>query len=595
MAVHEHCENCFKINCVIKPDNSQSCGLVYCRSDCGFRFHVCKSEEHKLVCMKEKLPCINKINGCPVVLTRDKISAHLPTCPASVIICNREWNRWPMHSQDKGWKAPMPFKHPHIKCGQFDVAFALRDQKMLIESSKTPKKTRRILRNSLTPCYPAVPIQSHSSVLDSPTSETSMLSDDETGTPWDLHQSPPGLQSTIVNQLSGMQSSEERNLYAASRQATESLTRALDYATGKQGLKRLAEISKLKYDKLDKEEKNVEQITEDMKNTSICDRGHHVNDSMFDNSCSANGSSEDDDMLELYGMEKKLYEILGLDLTMQFISSYQPKPMKMFTFLCGREFRRDEYPWHVKNFHCDIQCNLNNWFEQRCPLAYLGCTFAFQRLVPKSPSGSIVHSPVLNSFGLSFSEEYVPDKDHCNGQLTNEEDIRTVFGRKLLREATPEIHTSYKCDASVHVIPRYRSVSRDVSPVKFGANEYVDEYQHSLVDLPFEVLQNIARHLDGFSLQHMSMTCKLIQSVCCSLLDEKGIVTLVWEKTASDSGSSFHWDVAYKKWQFSTGFTPVIEWDLKGAGAAIQEHLKMCPYNQEEYKNIQTEPFQMLQ
>lgn len=550
MTIHEHCDSCVKKNCVVKPDEKTSCQMVYCSTGCGFHFHMCKLDEHRLICSKEKVPCINKANGCPLEMARERISHHLLECPVS-LICTREWNRWPMHSQDKGWKAPMPFKNPHVKCGQFDVAFALRDQKILMESFKTPKKTRRALRNPFTQCYPAVPIQSHSSVLDSPTSETSQLSDDESGTPWDLQQSPPGLQQTILNQLSPTPA-QGRNLYSASREATESLSKALDYVTGKQGLKRLSEITKARQAKTD-------QLSELQEKGNVSDQ---VNDGLkspganqTQNSCNAasesyplsssvdNTVSTDDDMIDIYCTEKKLFEVLGLDLAMHFICSYQAKPLKMFTFLCGREFRRDEYQWHVKNFHLDIQCNLNCWFEQRCPLAYLGCTFAFQRLKPKYPNCALTHSSILNSFGVTDKEEFEEDLEHVDGRLTDDEDINTVMGRKRLREATPEIHTSFKCDAPIKVVPRYKPVSRETSPDKcFGS---FDEHQHSLTNLPFEVLQKIARNLDGFSLQHLSMTCKLLQNVCCSLLDEKGIVSLIWEKN-SDPQAKPVWNVAYK-------------------------------------------------
>ena len=539
-ANHDHCKDCYRMNCMVKPDDITSCSLNYCQVGCGARFHSCKSEDHRNMCLKEKVPCINHVNGCPVELTRGKLSEHLPVCPASVVLCPREWNRWPMHSQDKGWKAPMPFKNPHVKCGQIDVAFALRDQKMLMESFKTPRKTRRILRNPLTQCYPAVPIQSHSSVLDSPTSETSHVSDDESGTPWDLTEPPAGLMQTISDQLSKKSSNQ---LYAASKQTSESLTKALDYVTGKQGLKRLAEIAKMTEQSSHVSE-DVDKIDKTLETTSIQDPNSSKDlTSMQNDFCTANVNSKEEDEFEIYYTEKKLFEILGLDLSMHFISSYQAKPLKMFTFLCGREFRRDEYPWHVKNYHSDIQCNLNNWFEQRCPLSYLGCTFAFERFKPKNPSGSIVHSAVLQSFGLCETDQYEADKNHITTNFTEDEDVRTTAGRKRLREATPEILTSLKCDSSIRVIPRYKSESREVSPVKIIKG--FDESLNSLTELPFEVLQNIARNLDSFSIQNLSMTCKLLQSVCCSLLDERGIVTLVWEKKNPEESGPL-WKVAYK-------------------------------------------------
>lgn len=48
----------------------------------------------------------------------------------------------------------------------------------------------------------------------------------------------------------------------------------------------------------------------------------------------------------------------------------------------------------------------------------------------------------------------------------------------------------------------------------------------------------------------------------------------------------------FQKWQFTTGFCPVEEWDFSHDGAAIHEHLKHCPFNQD--KNVKSEPFQMI-
>ena len=516
--IHEHCGECRRLNCTITPDDITSCAMTFCASNCGSRFHSCKSFEHKRVCQKEKVPCINKFYGCPIELTRDKMSEHLPVCPASVIQCSREWNRWPMHSPDKGWKAPMPYNNPHVRCGQLDVALAMRDQRTLMDSFKTPVRTRKILRNPLNQQYPAVPVYTPNQAsgdMESSTSDTSLFSDDDTGTPWDLSQSPPGLQHAVRNQLIG-----------ASKQATESLTKALDYVTGKQGLKRLSELAK------QESLREAQQKAAENKLSGDNDFGAKNIDALSINSnvpYDQGSASEGEDELDVYIKEKKLFEVLGVDLSMNFISSYYVKPPKMFTFLCGQEFRRDEYPWHIKNFHTDIQCNIDNWFEQRCPLSYAGCTFSFQRFKPKSPKGFITHNSVLQSIGLRHDQELEEVDMSVKGTTVQDDDIRTEVGRKRLREATPEIHTSHNCESTVHVIPRYKSVSREVSPhpTIFERQESLD---CPLTSLPFEILQKIAVHLDGFSICNLSMTCHLMQNVCCSLLDQKGIVSLVWEK-----------------------------------------------------------------
>lgn len=48
----------------------------------------------------------------------------------------------------------------HAKYGQLDVALALRDQRVLNEAMQAPRRTRRVLRNSLTQRFPAVPLTS---------------------------------------------------------------------------------------------------------------------------------------------------------------------------------------------------------------------------------------------------------------------------------------------------------------------------------------------------------------------------------------------------------------------------------------------------
>ena len=574
--IHTHCGDCRRLNCTVTPDDVTSCAMTVCTSNCGLRFHSCKSYEHKKVCQKEKVPCINKFYGCPIELARDKIPEHLPVCPASVIQCSREWNRWPMHSSDKGWKTPMPFSNPHVKCGQFDVALAMRDQTTLMESFKTPARTRKILRNPLNQQYPAVPINSPNQIsgdMKSSTSDASLFSDDDTGTPWDLNQSPPGLQQAVRNQLLG-----------ASRQATESLTKALDYVTGKQGLQRLNEISKERALK-EKERQQAEKekrFAEFQPGAKFVDP---INDVLpeaegakamainSNNSCDQGATNSNEDELDIYVKEKKLFEVLGVDLRTNFISAYYTKPPKMFTFLCGQELRRDEYPWHIKNFHTDIQCNLDNWYEQRCPLSYAGCTFSFQRFRPKAPKGFITHNSILQSLGLRHDEEVLEER----GQMSpdQDDDIRTEMGRKKLREATPEIHTSHNCESTVKVIPRYRSMSRETSPhpTVFGRQSSLDHCP--LTSLPFEILQKIALHLDGFSLCNLSMTCHMMQNVCCTLLEQKGIVSLVWEKSnpkhsvissssedkKAQADQSYTWRIAYKvsfKFQLSNRLHEIV-------------------------------------
>lgn len=53
-----------------------------------------------------QVPCINSEYGCPVTLPRRLRAAHLVSCPASVVLCMAEWNRWPRSRPDSGAGGP---------------------------------------------------------------------------------------------------------------------------------------------------------------------------------------------------------------------------------------------------------------------------------------------------------------------------------------------------------------------------------------------------------------------------------------------------------------------------------------------------------
>ena len=56
---HSHCDNCIKINkCRYKNTRDAACPIVYCIEGCGFKFHRCKTDEHKLLCAHEKVKWI---------------------------------------------------------------------------------------------------------------------------------------------------------------------------------------------------------------------------------------------------------------------------------------------------------------------------------------------------------------------------------------------------------------------------------------------------------------------------------------------------------------------------------------------------------
>ncbi|RWS09356.1 farnesyl pyrophosphate synthase-like protein [Dinothrombium tinctorium] len=428
--MHSHCVHCVKVNkCSVKPKSGESCPIVACELNCGFSFHACKTSEHKLLCLNERVECINVAFGCPFRLLRSEIAKHLIVCPASVIHCTVEWNRWPLHTIDK--RLTQPIISQSLDVNHLDVALTLRDQRMLKQLWNASRKKRCTLRNRLTRKYPAVPFKPYYGITNESTESTSPTSpttvsvvasqtasdDDSDSSPWQMHKVPPGLQSSVCARLGNLNEKQQ---------------------------------SKQNGNEID---------------VNGCDSVQPT-----DSSC-----------IPIPPALPHCASI-SLDLNIDSIAPYQPKPKLMYTFRCAQEFRRDEYEHHYKNVHSDIQGSINGWMEHRCPLWQYGCSFANRRIHPFPLGSKVVFSPIVESFGLVTNT----DCDNSNNSSIN------------------------------------------------------------LTLLPFEILQEICKSLDGFSLNNLSLTCKLLRNVCSTLLENRGIVVLQWEKKTTEDGSN-KWQIGYKK------------------------------------------------
>ena len=210
-AEHLHCDTCIRRKCTALID--PPCAVISCAIFCGAVFHECKLSEHTELCPLQKVPCINAGNGCPIVLRRCDLQKHLAACPASVICCTMEWCRWPMYSRERGTRVQFAPSSLRARCGQLDVALALRDQRMLDRAKRFPRRSLvRALRNSFTKRYPAVPLLvggNPAFVGENSVGELSFSeSDDEeqeasSRAPWLTAKEPPGLQRSILNELLG--------------------------------------------------------------------------------------------------------------------------------------------------------------------------------------------------------------------------------------------------------------------------------------------------------------------------------------------------------------------------------------------------------
>ncbi len=120
---HLHCLHCYSfVRCSQMDQEEQDgevCPIITCPQDCGAVFHCCKEKEHLLLCPRVQAPCLNRHYGCQAVMRREQVNAHLERCPASVVVCMAEWNRWPVYSRERvGGRGTMRTKNPYATQGQ---------------------------------------------------------------------------------------------------------------------------------------------------------------------------------------------------------------------------------------------------------------------------------------------------------------------------------------------------------------------------------------------------------------------------------------------------------------------------------------------
>ncbi|XP_020841580.1 F-box only protein 40 [Phascolarctos cinereus] len=652
---HRHCEKCFHRQCQVPVEPSISCLVISCRRLCGAAFHMCKEEEHELLCPLEQVPCLNSAYGCPLSMARHKLAKHLQVCPASVVCCSMEWNRWPNIDSETILHENI-MKEPHSEeC--LDTALAIQDQKVLFGSLKMVEffpESREFTEEELEMDSDAIleeqgavgGVDSHSlpvsgmspngEMVELSQQEREALAKDKEGMDlasfgkWENIFSKEHAASMLTNSSAnpGGKSSQGTGKEQTSSQSNASEKGASVEKEGQADqkekdpyrnmettglapwqdgvLERLKAAVDVKdynmylvhngrmlihfgqipactprerdfvYGNLEAQE--VKTVYTFKVPVSYCGKRARLGDAMGANRPSVHKATDTSDLgidveelpksdlirtTLLCAMERELKghvisESRSIDgLFMDFATqtySFEPeqfsssavladltsegppglhvelhsecvtrrhnKSSSAFTFTCNKFFRRDEFPLHFKNIHSDIQSCLNGWFQHRCPLAYLGCTFVQNHFRPPGQKAKVIYSQKLRTFAIK-------------------------------PEVAPELG------------PRGKS-------------------QRSLTSLPLEILQYIAGFLDSVSLAQLSQVSVLMRSICATLLQERGMVLLEWKKKTYSHGGT-GWRAHKKIWQFSSLFSRINSWQFNEV-TSMSEHLKTCPFNIVEHR-----------
>ncbi|XP_041828373.1 F-box only protein 30a [Melanotaenia boesemani] len=700
--LHPHCLKCINRRCMVRPELGVSCDLIGCPLVCGAVFHSCKLEEHRLLCPYERQPCLNSGFGCPFIITRIKMAQHLETCPASIVCCTMEWNRWPVSYADR--KSYENLSKDFDEVEQLDMALALQDQRMLLESLKVTttvskngdkevNESDKMATNSDLPepvldsgmmemeeepyndlyrasvettrsLAAALDILTNSSEIDvivgnlngEKTDKNGALHNGENGDSHSVYVTEGGKNVEMqesdsdsefelgavggVDCTVGTDGEEESIDWAEENQFVELFYEEredlveepinnsdlvwpempqnfMPVVALEQPLPQQAPLAppmpfllsdhmrnnflqhlptELRYRCLERKLQNVE-VLRGISMFTFNGRRALLSDpylfraKMEDKAVDTSDLEVADDPMGLHGIDlitaallfclgdspggrgisdsrfvdgyhidfgtqtfsfpsailatntmvgdiasasacdhaspqlsnPSPFHTLRLDLVLECVARYQTKQRSMFTFVCGQLFRRDEFSSHFKNVHGDIHAGLNGWMEQRCPLAYYGCTYSQRRFCPSVQGFRIIHDRHLGSFGVQ------PGLPLKTGD---------TFSKKTR-------HIGSQCD-------------------QFSS-------------LPFEVLQHVASFLDSFSLCQLSRVSRTMRDVCASLLQMRGMVVLLWEKKRRDDGSP-SWQITDKVWRFSTAFGTVNEWKFANI-ASMADHLKKCKFN----------------
>ncbi|CAN8010589.1 unnamed protein product [Ixodes pacificus] len=519
--IHPHCLNCISIvKCNARSEQRKSCQIVACKLDCGASFHSCKCQEHQLLCPNVKVPCSNAVNGCPALLLRSQLGSHLQHCPASILSCTVEWNRWILDTGDGA----------RTECSQYtgrlqlDLALAMRDLRSLRQGNGGTCKTAEGVA-----CWEsAVSFSLHHSVhpqADGAVEATRLY----TALVW----------IRAVSRECCLQSSTSTSqIYSDYAYLTKHFQMQLQNG----------------------------QAAPQLRNCDAVDKSREgAPDAMNVDECSVNSGGNcgvgDYRLLTASGtcyLSKPL-ATPEVELHLEFLTRYQTKPESLHTFPSTfrrprlQGFRRDEYAWHYQNVHRDIHGGLNGWLEQRCPLAQYGCGFSRRRFVPAPRGTEIVHSELLESFGVTFTAQHRRSRSPESRQGAAESSRSSVCSS----QGPP------MCNG--HNEPRR-------APRRGRELEFTD--------FPDEVLEHIAQFLDGFSLNNFSLVSQRCRDVSCSLLESRGMVVLKWERQAAG------WRVGSKRWFFSNAFTPISKWYFSEEDN-MSNHLKDCPFFK---RNIKTMP-----
>lgn len=466
---HEHCDQCYNARCQFPLHVGLSCPIVTCPNSCGCVFHQCKQEEHQLLCTNETVPCLNASYGCPLTMTRSRLAKHLEVCPASVVCCSMEWNRLPA-TEDNTTFCRNISENPRSS-DDLDVAVALRDQELLFNSIKMV---------NVFPEFALSPVAGNGAIIPRLKRKCGRKRWHDPVSIVVLEISQQGNVEYWKFSLSDYLNKFSTDSHHPEDQLLKTkVHRAVDTAdlgVPAEGLPLSDLVTSTLLCCLERESKGHKVSESTAVNGLFMDVGTQT--FIFADAPFPDGAS----LADLLASSGKA-DSLHMQVQAESVTCTHNRRNSVFSYMCGSFFRRDQCHCHSRNTHDEIQATLDGWSQQRCPLAYLGCTYTQTRMEPAG------HPAVLkpNGGNLPFVIQ-------------------------------PEV----------------------ASALTGGQSKDLLSY------VPLEVLQRIATYLDSYTLSQLALVSRPMREVCATLLNTRGMVLLEWEKTTHQAQCGSSW-VCQKK------------------------------------------------
>ncbi|MBV95372.1 F-box only protein 40, partial [Eschrichtius robustus] len=552
---HRHCDRCFNRHCHMPVEPGVSCLVINCHLSCGATFHTCKEAEHELLCPLEQVPCLNSESGCPLSISRHKLAKHLQVCPASVVCCSMEWNRWPNVDSETALHETIMKETPNEEC--LDTALALQDQKVLFRSLKMVElfpEAREPMEEEPTMNGEASWKEMEGAVggadaglvtsgsLSTTNGEVAELSQEEREV---LAKTKEGMDLAKFDKWENMFSKE----HAASALTSSSVS---SEGTSRDGPEK---------EQISSSNNTVEESAAKGKETQEDQKQRD-----FHAAIEKSGLAPwQDGVLErlktaMDAKDYNMYLVHNGRMLIHFgqLPACTPKERDFVYGKLEAQEVKTVYTFKVPVSYCWKRAHLRDTLSSCRPSEHKAVdTLDLGITVEDLPKSDLIKTTLLCALERELKGHVISESRSIDGLFMDfatqtysfepeQFSSRTVLADLLttanLNGLHMELHRQKAKVIYSQELKTFAIKPEVASELSEGGNSHLSgregKSQNSLTSLPLEVLQYIAGFLDSVSLSQLSQVSVLMRNICATLLQERGMVLLQWKKKRYSHGGT---------------------------------------------------------